>query len=129
MKKERDIVTIALLLLILASGAICYAGLSDVSGSKQRDARANPVQFFAPDGGKTQKLTVNKTAIDMSGSVVYATYGTSACISYLSATSTASGTASQIPASTASTAVVRGVNSTTPFIVYSGCTNNIHERE
>lgn len=87
----------------------------------QGDGSGNIVQMFAPTGIRTQILTVNSTIIDMSKDVMWEIYSPTACKVKILPTN-AKGTYPNLTIPV-TTRIQRGVNKSTPFINFTGCTN------
>jgi len=105
--------TLILAILLIASTA--FAG-----GALEKDASNQlAIQGFAPNGLLSQVLTVNSTTIDMSNSLYWSLYSTTAC-KYRMMPTSAKGAYPQftVPASERIGFVI---NRNTAFTNFSGC--------
>ena len=109
-----------LLLLALAAPAMA------VKPELPRDGAGQKVQNFAPDGGKTLLLTIASTPVDMTGDLGWQLYSPTACKYRLMPTAVKAGSALTVPVTTS---IERRVNSATPFLNFTGCTNGELQRQ
>lgn len=108
-----------LIIAVLLLGVTCVAY---ADRQLQVDGRSQTVQGFAPDGKKSQALTVYKTTVNMSNDIAWNIYAGAACKFRVMSTTTVVGMTSTLPISTRS--MVYGVNKNTPFINFTGCTSS-----
>jgi len=85
-----------------------------------RDGQGMKIQGFAPSGKKSVQLTVNSQNINHSDDIRWSVYTPTACGFRLMSTATKVGIKHTLPANAVTE---RAVNSATPYVNYSGCTN------
>jgi hypothetical protein len=111
-----------LLALIFLIASICFAARPELP----RDLAGTKLQGFAPNGNKTTSLTVYKQTVNMSEDIAWRAYTPTACKFRSMSTTTQRGATQTLPANTATNMVV---NTTTPFINFTGCTNGELQRQ
>ena len=115
----KKLITLALVLMATAA----FAG-----GTLERDGSNSAIiQGYAPDGLKSQILTVNSTTIDMTNDLYWSLYSTTAC-KFRQMPTSAKGAYPQftVPASERIGFVV---HKNTKFVNYSGCTSGELNRQ
>jgi len=111
-----------IIMAVLLAAASAFAG-----GVLQSDLGKSKIQGFAPNGKKSQSLTVNKTAaIDASDSAAWAVYTPIDCVYRIQSTATRVGVLHTAPGGTTTIRVVNGI---TPHLSYSGCTGGQLQRD
>ena len=115
------------LVAVAAAASIVYAG-----GVLQSDGVPNApgrmkIQGFAPDGKKSQALTVNRSGtISLSTSASYGAYSPTDCVYRIQSTATRAGLNHTLPGGQR---LVNVVHENTPFVSYSGCASGIFQRD
>jgi len=85
-----------------------------------RDGQGMKIQGFAPSGKKSVQLTVNSQTTNYTDDIRWSVYTPTACGFRLMSTATKVGIKHTLPANATTERVV---NSATPYVNYSGCTN------
>ena len=118
--KKLIIVTIA---MVAAAATTWAGGVLQSDGLPNTPGRAK-IQGFAPNGKKSQALTVNRsgtiTLSGANGSAAWGVYAPADCSFRIQSTATRAGLVQTAPGGTWT---IRVVNENSPFVSYSGCTS------
>jgi hypothetical protein len=116
----KNVIILTLLMVFAASSAFA------LKVELQRDGQGQKIQGFAPDGKKSQALTVVYTVVDTSNDTAWESYTPTACSFRLQSTATKAGMKLSLPANAR---IERKTNLSTPFVSYTGCTSGELQRQ